>query len=106
MPIRPAMASAWLWIPVTWLALVLAWNLVRMRRQVAASRSTIAARSASSTMSSRRRGPRLVGLAYSFQVVPHIPMTATDVFMDTIVTDRGIDELLAHEDGAIDLRSR
>jgi 5-formyltetrahydrofolate cyclo-ligase len=44
------------------------------------------------------RGPRLVGLAYSFQVVPQVPVTATDIFMDTIVTDRGIDELLAHED--------
>ncbi|MEO8019875.1 MAG: 5-formyltetrahydrofolate cyclo-ligase [Pseudomonadota bacterium] len=52
------------------------------------------------------RGPRLVGLAYSFQVVPHIPVTANDVFMDYIVTDRGIDELLADEDGAVDLRSR
>jgi 5-formyltetrahydrofolate cyclo-ligase len=52
------------------------------------------------------RGPRLVGLAYSFQVVPQVPVTATDVFMDTIVTDRGIDELLAHEDRAVDLRSR
>jgi len=52
------------------------------------------------------RGPRLVGLAYSFQVVPRVPVTATDVFMDTIVTDRGIDELLAHEDRAVDLRSR
>ena len=52
------------------------------------------------------RGPRLVGLAYSFQVVPHIPVTATDVFMDYIVTDRGIDELLADENGAVDLRSR
>jgi 5-formyltetrahydrofolate cyclo-ligase len=52
------------------------------------------------------KGPRLVGLAYSFQVVPQVPMTATDVFMDTIVTERGIDELLAHEDRAIDLRSR
>jgi 5-formyltetrahydrofolate cyclo-ligase len=51
-------------------------------------------------------GPRLVGLAYSFQVVPHIPVTATDVNMDLIVTDRGIDELLAHEDGAVDLRDR
>ena len=28
------------------------------------------------------RGPRLVGLAYSFQVVPQVPVTATDVFMD------------------------
>jgi 5-formyltetrahydrofolate cyclo-ligase len=52
------------------------------------------------------RGPRLVALAYSFQVVPQVPMTATDVFMDTIVTDRGIDELLAHENRAVDVRSR
>lgn len=52
------------------------------------------------------RGPRLVGLAYSFQVAPLVPVTATDVFMDTIVTERGIDELLAHEDRAVDLRSR
>jgi 5-formyltetrahydrofolate cyclo-ligase len=52
------------------------------------------------------RGPRLVGLAYSFQVVPQVPVTANDVFMDTIVTDRGIDELLADEDGAVDVRSR
>jgi 5-formyltetrahydrofolate cyclo-ligase len=52
------------------------------------------------------RGPRLVGLAYSFQVVPHIPASPTDVSMDVIVTDRGIDELLAHEDRAIDVRSR
>jgi 5-formyltetrahydrofolate cyclo-ligase len=51
-------------------------------------------------------GPRLVGLAYSFQVVPRIPVTAYDVFMDCIVTDRGIDELLADEDGAVDVRSR
>jgi 5-formyltetrahydrofolate cyclo-ligase len=51
-------------------------------------------------------GPRLVGLAYSFQVVPQVPVTATDVFMDNIVTERGIDELLAHEDRAVDLRSR
>ncbi len=43
-------------------------------------------------------GPRLVGLAYAFQVVSHIPVTANDVFMDVIVTDGGIDELLAHED--------
>ena len=34
------------------------------------------------------------------------PMTPTDVFMDIIVTDRGIDELLAHEDRAVDVRSR
>ena len=52
------------------------------------------------------RGPRLVGLAYSFQVVSQVPVTATDILMDTIVTDRGIDELLAHEDRAVDLRSR
>jgi 5-formyltetrahydrofolate cyclo-ligase len=44
------------------------------------------------------RGPRLVGLAYSFQVVPFIPVAVNDVFMDFIVTERGIDELLADED--------
>jgi 5-formyltetrahydrofolate cyclo-ligase len=44
------------------------------------------------------RGPRLVALAYSFQVVPHVPVTANDVFMDMIVTERGIHELLADED--------
>jgi 5-formyltetrahydrofolate cyclo-ligase len=44
------------------------------------------------------RGPRLVGLAYSFQVVTEIPVTPNDVFMDVLVTERGIDELLAHED--------
>jgi 5-formyltetrahydrofolate cyclo-ligase len=44
------------------------------------------------------RGPRLVALAYSFQVVPLIPVTPNDVFMDFIVTERGIDELLADED--------
>ena len=44
------------------------------------------------------RGPRLVGLAYSFQVVTQVPVTAHDVFMDLIVTERGIDELLADED--------
>jgi len=52
------------------------------------------------------RGPRLVGLAYSFQLVPHVPVTAHDVSMDHIVTDRGIDDLLAHEDGAVDVRRR
>jgi len=52
------------------------------------------------------RGPRLVGLAYSFQVVPQVPVTATDVFMDLIVTDRGIDELLADENRTVDLRDR
>jgi 5-formyltetrahydrofolate cyclo-ligase len=46
------------------------------------------------------RGPRLVGLAYSFQVVPHIPVSATDVFMDVLATDKGIYELLADEDRA------
>lgn len=46
------------------------------------------------------KGPRLVGLAYSFQVVPRIPVTEHDVGMDFIVTDRGIDESLAHEDGS------
>jgi len=44
------------------------------------------------------QGPRLVGIAYHFQVVPLIPVVDTDVFMDLIVTDRGIDELLADED--------
>jgi 5-formyltetrahydrofolate cyclo-ligase len=44
------------------------------------------------------RGPRLVGLAYSFQVVPRIPVEATDVFMDVLVTDKGIYESLADED--------
>jgi 5-formyltetrahydrofolate cyclo-ligase len=43
-------------------------------------------------------GPRLVGLAYSFQVVAQVPVTANDVFMDLIVTERGINESLAHED--------
>jgi len=52
------------------------------------------------------QGPRLVGLAYSFQVVDHIPVAPNDVFMDLIVTERGIDELLAHEDRAVDLRNR
>jgi 5-formyltetrahydrofolate cyclo-ligase len=44
------------------------------------------------------RGPRLVGLAYSFQVVPRIPLDGTDVSMDVVVTERGIHELLADED--------
>jgi 5-formyltetrahydrofolate cyclo-ligase len=52
------------------------------------------------------RGPRLVALAYSFQVVPRVPVEATDVFMDVIVTDRGINELLAHEDRTLDVRHR
>ena len=46
------------------------------------------------------RGPRLVGLAYSFQVVPRIPVASTDVFMDVLATDKGIYELLADEDRA------
>jgi 5-formyltetrahydrofolate cyclo-ligase len=52
------------------------------------------------------RGPRLVGLAYAFQLVDEVPATATDIHMDLIVTDRGIHELLAHEDRAVDVRSR
>lgn len=44
------------------------------------------------------RGPRLVGLAYSFQVVEHIPVNPHDVFMDLLVTEKGVDELLADED--------
>jgi 5-formyltetrahydrofolate cyclo-ligase len=55
---------------------------------------------------SRWRGPRLVGLAYSFQVVREIPVAATDVFMDVLVTDKGIYELLADEIGTRDLRYR
>jgi 5-formyltetrahydrofolate cyclo-ligase len=52
------------------------------------------------------RGPRLVGLAYSFQVVPEIPVAPNDVFMDVLVTDKGIYESLADEDRALDLRHR
>jgi 5-formyltetrahydrofolate cyclo-ligase len=52
------------------------------------------------------RGPRLVGLAYSFQVVTHIPVEATDVFMDVLVTDKGIYESLADEDRTVDVRHR
>jgi 5-formyltetrahydrofolate cyclo-ligase len=52
------------------------------------------------------RGPRLVGLAYSFQVVPRIPVAPTDVFMDVLATDKGIYELLAHEDRTVDVRHR
>jgi 5-formyltetrahydrofolate cyclo-ligase len=44
------------------------------------------------------RGPRLVGLAYSFQRVPFIPVAPTDVFMDVLVTDKGIYEPLVDED--------
>jgi 5-formyltetrahydrofolate cyclo-ligase len=43
-------------------------------------------------------GPRLVGLAYSFQVVPRIPVDATDISMDVLATEKGIHELLADED--------
>jgi 5-formyltetrahydrofolate cyclo-ligase len=46
------------------------------------------------------RGPRLVGLAYSFQVVPEIPVAPTDVFMDVLATEKGIYEPLADEDRA------
>ena len=52
------------------------------------------------------RGPRLVGLAYFFQVVPQVPVVATDIFMDALVTDRGIDELLADENRTGDVRNR
>jgi 5-formyltetrahydrofolate cyclo-ligase len=52
------------------------------------------------------RGPRLVGTAYSFQVVPELPVAPTDVFMDVLVTDKGIYEPLAHEDRTVDLRHR
>ena len=51
-------------------------------------------------------GPRLVGLAYSFQVVPHGSGDRDRRIHGHIVTERGIDELLAHEDRAVDLRSR
>ena len=52
------------------------------------------------------RGPRLVGLAYSFQVVGDIPMAPTDVFMDVLATDKGIYELLADENRTGDVRYR
>jgi 5-formyltetrahydrofolate cyclo-ligase len=52
------------------------------------------------------RGPRLVGLAYSFQVVREIPVAPTDVFMDVLATDKGIYELLADENRTRDLRHR
>jgi 5-formyltetrahydrofolate cyclo-ligase len=52
------------------------------------------------------RGPRLVGVAYAFQLVPRVPVESTDVFMDVIVTDKGIYEFLADEDGAVDVRHR
>jgi 5-formyltetrahydrofolate cyclo-ligase len=51
-------------------------------------------------------GPRLVGLAYSFQVVPEVPVAPTDVFMDVLVTDKGIYESLADEDRTVDVRHR
>jgi 5-formyltetrahydrofolate cyclo-ligase len=52
------------------------------------------------------RGPRLVGLAYSFQVVAAVPVEPSDVFMDVIATDKGIYELLADEDRTVDVRHR
>jgi 5-formyltetrahydrofolate cyclo-ligase len=36
------------------------------------------------------RGPRLVGLAYSFQQLPSIVAAAHDVLMDAVVTDKGV----------------
>jgi len=52
------------------------------------------------------RGPRLVGLAYDFQVVPEIPVAPNDVFMDVLATDKGIYESLVDEDRAFDVRHR
>ena len=52
------------------------------------------------------RGPRLVGLAYSFQVVPEVPVTPHDVFMDVLVTDKGIYESLADENRTLHVRYR
>jgi 5-formyltetrahydrofolate cyclo-ligase len=36
------------------------------------------------------RGPRLVGVAYSFQQVPSIAAAAYDVRMDAVVTEKGV----------------
>jgi 5-formyltetrahydrofolate cyclo-ligase len=36
------------------------------------------------------RGPRLVGVAYSFQQLPSITAAAHDVLMDAIVTEKGV----------------
>jgi 5-formyltetrahydrofolate cyclo-ligase len=36
------------------------------------------------------RGPRLVGLAYAFQLLPSITAAAHDVRMDAVVTDQGV----------------
>jgi 5-formyltetrahydrofolate cyclo-ligase len=36
------------------------------------------------------RGPRLIGLAYSFQQVPAIAQQPHDVHLDAVVTDRGV----------------
>jgi 5-formyltetrahydrofolate cyclo-ligase len=36
------------------------------------------------------RGPRLVGLAYSFQQLPSIAAAAHDVRMDAVVTEKGV----------------
>ena len=52
------------------------------------------------------QGPRLVGLAYDFQVVTEVPVAPNDVFMDVLATDKGIYELLADEDRALDVRHR
>jgi 5-formyltetrahydrofolate cyclo-ligase len=52
------------------------------------------------------RGPRLVGLAYSFQVVPEVPVASTDVFMDVLATEKGIYEPLVDEDRTLDVRHR
>jgi 5-formyltetrahydrofolate cyclo-ligase len=51
-------------------------------------------------------GPRLVGVAYAFQVVDEVPVASNDVFMDVLATDKGIYELLADEDRALDVRHR
>ena len=36
------------------------------------------------------RGPRLVGLAYSFQQLEHIATAPHDVLMDAVVTEKGL----------------
>lgn len=52
------------------------------------------------------RGPRLVALVYDFQVLAALPVDTTDVFMDVLVTDKGIYESLADEDRTVDVRHR
>lgn len=52
------------------------------------------------------RGPRLVGVAYHFQVLPEIPVAPNDVFMDVLATDEGIYEPLVDENRAVDVRHR